>query len=469
MEAIPRQVLIGYHEADSELVYRLDEDLIKRGIKVWLDIRDIKSGQSRRKATYEGIVNSDCFLACLSPQFLEDDFCRTQLFLARAYNKQILPVLISDFPPEQNAIPKLIEAGQQYMHALKGIEDLYILDFSGSYGRDQGSYEKNFAQLVNAIQPVPKPSPLNAELFYFSYSVHDTDFANLLARDIELARGVVWFFNLSTQAGENWREAMYRGLRTAHRFVICLSPEAVHSEHVKHELLIARMRNLPIYPVISERIYDDQKLMKDLRIELERSVDLNFLSDLKWYAPDPDYQSLLTSLKKSTGLIEPEHLRRQGIFISYRRADSQATAGRIHEKLVERFGAETVFMDVDNIPPGEDFAEYYNNWLKDKAAIVLIIIGKTWVTMKTKDNESGLPRLHQEDDHVRIEVATALGMNQLKVIPVLIDDADMPQKADLPESLHRLPQLNASKVRQDPDFRSDIKRLITVIENIQQR
>jgi len=468
MEVIRRQVFIGYHEDNRELVYRLDEDLSKRGIKVWLDTRDIKSGQSRRQATYDGIVNSDCFMACLSPQFLEDSFCRTQLFIARVYNKRIFPVLIGEFPPDHKPTMNLVEAGQRYLHAIKGIEELNIIDFTGFYGWGQGSYEKNFEYLVTAIQPVPKPSPLNTELIYFSYSVHDTDFAILLARDIDLARGSVWIDKLSFQAGENWREAMYAGLRTAHRFIICLSPEAIRSEHVMHELLIARIRNLPIYPVMSERIYKDQKLMKDLRTTLAGSVDLNILSDLKWYVPDPDYQSMLTDLKKSVGLVEPEHFRRQGIFISYRRADSQATAGRIHEKLVERFGAETVFMDVDNIPPGEDFAEYYSNWLKDKAAIVLIIIGNTWATLKNKENEHGLPRLHQEGDHVRIEVATALEMNQLKVIPVLLDDADMPHKAELPESLHRLPQLNATKVRQDPDFRSDIKRLISVIESIQQ-
>jgi len=59
-------------------------------------------------------------------------------------------------------------------------------------------------------------------------------------------------------------------------------------------------------------------------------------------------------------------------------------------------------------------------------------------------------------------------MNDLKVIPVLIDDVDIPNKEDLPESLHRLFQLNASKVRHDPDFRVDIDRLITAIENSQQ-
>jgi hypothetical protein len=467
MATIRKQVLLSYHEANSELVYRLDEDLIKRGINVWLDMRDIESGQSRRQAIYEGIVNSDCFIACLSPQFLRDEFCRTQLFLARAYNKRILPVLIGEFPPEHRPNINLIEAGQKYMHALKGIEDLYILDLSGFYGWGLGSYERNFEHLVNAIQPVPKPSPLNAELFYFSFSSQDTDFVNLLARDLELARGRIWFFNLSIQAGDNWRESMYAGLRTAHHFVLCLSPEAVYSEHVRHELLIARLRKLPIYPVISERVYKNQKLIKDLQMTLETSIDLNFLSDFKWYVPHPDYQSLLTSLKKSTGLIEPERLRKQGIFISYRRADSQAITGRIHEKLVERFGAETVFMDVDNIPPGEDFAEYYNKWLKDRAAIVLIIIGKTWASLKNEGDENGQPRLHQEEDHVRIEVSTALAMDELRVIPVLVNDAEMPKKAELPESLHRLVQLNASKVRHDPDFTYDIKKLIAAIERLQ--
>jgi hypothetical protein len=43
------------------------------------------------------------------------------------------------------------------------------------------------------------------------------------------------------------------------------------------------------------------------------------------------------------------------IFISYRRSDSQATAGRIYDRLTREFGGHDVFMDVDHIPPGVDF------------------------------------------------------------------------------------------------------------------
>jgi hypothetical protein len=462
-----RQVLIGYHKSDSESVRRLYDDLIKRGITVWIDTRNIKGGQNKRQAIYNGIVSSDCFIACLSPQFLQDEFCRTQIFLARAFDKQILPVLVSVF--SHRPLGDILEAGQKYTHAIKGIEDLYILDFSGYYEVwGEGSYEKNFGKLVDAIKPVPKPAPVNSEILYVSYNWNDTDFANRLARDLLLARGRVWIDKLSIQSGGNWREAMYDGLRTSHRFIICLSPEAASSENVKHEVLIARMRDLPIFPVISERIHRDQSLMFKLKTVLSESEEMRFLNDLEWFIPEPDYQTLLTHLKETVGLTESAGLRKQGIFISYRRADSQAITGRVHEKLVEKFGAETVFMDVDTIPKGKDFSEYYKGWLKDRAAIMLVIIGKKWATMKSKADEQELPRIHQEDDHVRIEVATALAITDLTIIPVLVEGADMPKPEDLPESLHRLTRLNGAAVRHDPDFGSDIKKLLMAIEKSQQ-
>jgi TIR domain len=43
-----------------------------------------------------------------------------------------------------------------------------------------------------------------------------------------------------------------------------------------------------------------------------------------------------------------------GIFISYRREDSAPYAGRLYDRLCGRFGADQVFMDVDDIPPGEE-------------------------------------------------------------------------------------------------------------------
>ncbi len=45
-----------------------------------------------------------------------------------------------------------------------------------------------------------------------------------------------------------------------------------------------------------------------------------------------------------------------GIFISYRRQEADYVAGRLFDRLADRFGEDRVFMDVDAIEPGVDFA-----------------------------------------------------------------------------------------------------------------
>ena len=457
-----KQVIIGYHKNDRRLVEKLDEDLGKRGLRVWIDTRNLKPGTSRRQGMFDGIAASDTFIACLSPDFLEDEFCRTQVFLARAHGKKLLPVLATgEFGRRPAEV--LAAAGGRYPHAIKGIEDLYILDLSGTYlVWGDGSYEKNFEKLVSAIRPVPKPKPLNSNLLYISYNWKDTEFANRMARDLQMARARVWIDKLSIEAGDNWRDAMYAGLREAGYFIVCLSPEAADSENVGHEVLIARMRGLPVLPVVSDRIAGDSFLMSGLEESIRNSEEMRFLSDLVWFKPEPDYQAQLANLKQATGLTAAERAPKQGIFLSYRRADSQASSGRIHEKLVERFGAETVFKDVDNIPPGVQFSEYYKNWLREKAAVALIMIGAKWGTIAEK--EGGTPRLQDAADHVRIEVEIALSLEGLRVIPVFVDAAEMPARDKLPESLRRLTDLNGCSVRPDPDFGSDMKKLMAAIE-----
>src|SRR5436309_381601 len=46
------------------------------------------------------------------------------------------------------------------------------------------------------------------------------------------------------------------------------------------------------------------------------------------------------------------------IVISYRRADSDAIAGRIRDRLANYYGDQSVFMDIDNIPFGIDFRDH---------------------------------------------------------------------------------------------------------------
>jgi hypothetical protein len=144
------------------------------------------------------------------------------------------------------------------------------------------------------------------------------------------------------------------------------------------------------------------------------------------------------------------------IFISYRRADSIAITGRIHDRLETEFGDENVFKDVDDIPLGADFRAVLDREV-GACDVLLVIIGTQWASIAHPD---GRKRLFDAGDFVRIEVESGLIREDVTVIPVLAGGANMPNADDLPESLRLLLYLNAATVRHDPDFRRDMTRLI---------
>ena len=143
------------------------------------------------------------------------------------------------------------------------------------------------------------------------------------------------------------------------------------------------------------------------------------------------------------------------IFINYRRDDSIAVAGRLHDRLAEAFGRDNLFMDVDNIPVGINFEDYLNNQVAQCDA-VLSVIGPNWLNAKDETNQR---RLDKSDDFVAIEIAAALARNIL-VIPVLVDSTHMPNASELPASLKPLALRNAIQVR-NTNFGSDAEQLIT--------
>ena len=44
------------------------------------------------------------------------------------------------------------------------------------------------------------------------------------------------------------------------------------------------------------------------------------------------------------------------VIVSYRRSNSAAIAGRVRDRLAQYYGADAIFMDIDSIPLGADFA-----------------------------------------------------------------------------------------------------------------
>src|SRR5947199_3342023 len=131
----------------------------------------------------------------------------------------------------------------------------------------------------------------------------------------------------------------------------------------------------------------------------------------------------------------------RNIFISYRREDSAAYAGRLCDQLTAVFGESRVFMDVEDIPPGQNFAQTIEDKIANCCA-VLVIIGPRWIEILRKRSKE-----HQED-YVCREIEEALN-RKATIIPVLVGGANIAQLTDLPESLTELPFHQASELRDD--------------------
>jgi tetratricopeptide (TPR) repeat protein len=142
------------------------------------------------------------------------------------------------------------------------------------------------------------------------------------------------------------------------------------------------------------------------------------------------------------------------IFINYRREDSIGTAGRLRDRLAEAFGEENLFMDIDNIPAGVDFVADLNSQVA-ACRVFLAVIGPNWLDVK---DESGVRRLDNPDDFVTIEIAAALARGDIRVIPVLVDNARMPKADKLPDPIKPLARRNAIEVR-NSQFRRDAEAL----------
>jgi len=142
-----------------------------------------------------------------------------------------------------------------------------------------------------------------------------------------------------------------------------------------------------------------------------------------------------------------------GVFISYRREDSSGSARGIYDRLARGLGRKNVFFDIDSIAPGVDFVELLTERVSVCDALVAVI-GAEWVSSVDRNKRR---RIDNQHDFVRIEIEAALRRG-VRVIPVLVDGASLPEAEDLPEGLKKLVRLQGVEVSHTR-FDTDVRRL----------
>jgi TIR domain len=148
------------------------------------------------------------------------------------------------------------------------------------------------------------------------------------------------------------------------------------------------------------------------------------------------------------------------VFMSYRRDDASGHAGRLFDELTE-LPRYDVFMDIEKIDAGLAFKEAIDGALAS-CDVFLALIGRRWLDAK---DSSGRLRLENPGDLVRLEIQGALAREGVRVVPVLIQDVDMPASESLPEPLRGLADRNAHELS-DTRWHYDVEQLVEALDAI---
>jgi O-acetyl-ADP-ribose deacetylase (regulator of RNase III) len=127
----------------------------------------------------------------------------------------------------------------------------------------------------------------------------------------------------------------------------------------------------------------------------------------------------------------------------------------LHRELAQRFGREAIFLASGSIQPGDDFVRMVFDSLRS-CAVLLAVIGPHWLDFRSDAKDVG--GFGDGHDWVHHEIAEAFELG-IRVIPVLVEDAELPGEASLPPDIAALARCQYLRLRHY-SIDSDLARLV---------
>lgn len=153
---------------------------------------------------------------------------------------------------------------------------------------------------------------------------------------------------------------------------------------------------------------------------------------------------------------------RRAVFINYRRADASSEAERVHYGLQMELeiDKDRFFLDIESIEPGKLFKDEIAKVLR-RTKVFVALIGRNWLSAADSSHKR---RLDQPDDYVCTEIELALNDSEVNVVPLLVDDAEIPKRDDLPDRIQSLLDRNFLRLEKN-DPRGSISKLAAVVRD----
>lgn len=150
-------------------------------------------------------------------------------------------------------------------------------------------------------------------------------------------------------------------------------------------------------------------------------------------------------------------MKKNRVFLSYRRDDSPGYVSRLEEELEDAFGDRRVFRDATDIPGGSTWKDVIDANLHNSVVLILVI-GPRW-------EQIWLERINDEVNYVALELQRAHELN-VPIIPVTLDGTQLSKDLDLGSiSFIYENQFHDLSDRQGR-WSSDFQRLVSLLESV---
>jgi hypothetical protein len=232
------------------------------------------------------------------------------------------------------------------------------------------------------------------------------------------------------------------------------------ADYVRIEIESAMARNIHVVPVLLDKAKMPE--LKDLPESLQKFAFRQWI-DMR---SGPDYKrdvdQLIKELEEHFEAKSKESEKKNlKVFISYRRPANQIHAAFLAEKIRERFGDSAVFSDVDQTLIHDIHLRKNLSDIVGQCDVLLALIGREWVFSAT-GRMIGEP-LSYQNNYVRTAIELAFE-REVPVIPVLLENVEMPVSEIIPESLKKITYRQAYELREGAHFSEDVDRLIQILE-----
>ncbi|MFD5829304.1 TIR domain-containing protein [Lentzea sp. NPDC060358] len=141
------------------------------------------------------------------------------------------------------------------------------------------------------------------------------------------------------------------------------------------------------------------------------------------------------------------------VFVNYRVQDQPGYATLVHQALAQHLGADQVFLASRSIRLGDDFVDQVFDTLS-RCKVLIAVIGDKWRSLLGDE----------ATDWVQREISNAFS-HRIRVIPVLIENAEMPTETELPMCIKALARCQHLRLRHYT-VENDMAHLVRELRNL---